>query len=449
MSDLTRRSALTACLAAPAVLALARGAHAQQAAAQPLRVALIGAGWYGKVDLLRLLQVNAAEVVGLADPDANMLAGAAQIVASRQASGATPPTYRDYRELLAAQQPDLVVIGSPDHWHALHAIDSMEAGADVWVQKPTAVDAVECQAMVETARRLGRTVQVGLQRRGTPHLFDARDNVIAAGLLGDVGVAECYSYYHMRSRGNPEPQPVPEHLDWELWTGPAPMRAYTGAEHPGGWRSFMEYGNGIIGDMGVHMIDMTRWLLGLGSPISVSSSAANLYGTGISNISDTQIATIDFGPAKIIWQHRTWGAPADGDYPWGATLYGTEGTLRASVWRYDFQPRRGGDPINRDVVMELEQYPEDETEERLEKHTAPGIRWLMRDWLAAREEGRLPASDIQEGAISSVACILANVSAQLGRTLNWDAENWRVRDDDEANALLARAYRAPWVHPGA
>jgi predicted dehydrogenase len=209
-------------------------------ARKPRRVALIGCGWYGKCDLLRLIQVEPVEVVALCDVDKKMLAEAAEIVASRQASKKRPRTHGDYRELLAEKDVELALIATPDHWHALPMIAAVEAGADVYVQKPISVDIVEGQAMLAAARRTGRVVQVGTQRRSTPHLIEARDEIIRAGKLGRVGLVEICCYYHMRTKENPPDTAPPDNLDYEMWTGPAPMRPYNSLVHPRRWRSFME-----------------------------------------------------------------------------------------------------------------------------------------------------------------------------------------------------------------
>ncbi len=426
----------------------AAGSHIAEAADKPKRVGLIGTGWYGKADLLRLIQVSPVEVVSLCDVDRNMLAGAAEIVAERQASHKTPRTYSDYRKMLAEKDLDLVLIATPDHWHALPMIAAVEAGADVYVQKPISIDVSEGKAMVAAARKHGRVVQVGTQRRSTPHLIEARDRIIKEGKLGKIGHVEIYCYYHMRARGNPPDVAPPENLDYEMWTGPAPMRPYNPIVHPRGWRAFNEYSNGIVGDMCVHMLDMVRWILGLGWPKRVSSIGGILVDKASkANIPDTQTASFDFGDLSVVWQHRTWGESADPKYPWGATIYGDKGTLKLSVNGYDFIPMGGGKPVHVDVKMELEEYPVDKTEKDLERHVAPAIRGHMRDLLAAIATRGKPVADIEEGHISTASCILANLALGLGRTLTWDSQHGRIVGDDEANALLTRPYRAPWVHP--
>jgi predicted dehydrogenase len=414
---------------------------------KPARVGLIGAGWYGKCDLLRLIQVAPVDVVSLCDVDRQMLADAAQLVAARQVSKKQPRTYTDYRKMLAEKDLDIVLIATPDHWHALPMIAAVEAGADVYVQKPISVDVIEGQTMLSAARRTQRVVQVGTQRRSTPHLIDARKNIIQAGKLGKVGLVEIYCYYHMRARENPPDIAPPAHLDWDMWTGPAPLRGYNKLVHPRGWRSFMEYSNGIMGDMCIHMFDMVRWLLDLGWPQRISSTGGIwMDKNSRANIADTQTATFDYDDSQVIWQHRTWGSPPDSEDQWGAILYGDKGTLKANVWRYEFESR-DGEKIRGPWVDERDKYPEDQTEKDLEVHVASAIRGHMRDLLKCIDDRGKPVADIEQGHISSASCILANVAMQLGRTLSWDPVKHEVVGDDEANRLLRRPYREPWVHP--
>jgi len=415
----------------------------------PKRVGLIGTGWYGKADLFRLIQVAPVEVVSLCDVDKQLLKGAADMVSTRQKSGKRPRTYADYREMLANKDLDIVLIATPDHWHALNMIEAVKAGADVYVQKPISVDIREGQAMLQAARQYGRVVQVGTQRRSTPHLIDAKKRFIDTGALGKIAHAEICCYYHMRNRSNPPNEAPPSHLDYEMWTGPAPLRPYNNIVHQRGWRSFMEYGNGIVGDMCIHMLDTVRWMLDLGWPTQVSSSGGILVDKAAkANISDTQTATFDFKDLQVVWQHRTWGHSPDPDYPWAAFLYGDKGTLKLSVNSYDFIPQqRGADPVHQDVVMELDQYPEDRTEKDLERHVAPAIRGHMVDFLNAIASRGKPVADIEQGHISTASCILANMSMELGRALSWDAQKGEILKDAEANQKLARAYRSPWNHP--
>ncbi len=414
------------------------------------RVGLIGSGWYGKSDLFRLIQVSPVEVVSLCDVDSRMLAAAAEMTATRQASGKKPRTYTDYRKMLAEKDLDIVLIATPDHWHAVPMIAACEAGLDIYCQKPISVDVVEGQAMLAAARSNNRVVQVGTQRRSTPHLVEARERFIQSGKLGEIASVDICCYYHMRASSNPPDTAPPSNLDYDFWTGPAPMRPYNSLVHPRGWRAFMEYGNGIVGDMCVHMLDMVRWMMDLGWPSSISSSGG-IYVDKASkaNISDTQVASFAFPGLQVNWQHRTWGSAPDPDpsYGWGAIFYGSKGTLKASVYSYDFIGENG-EKVHKDVTYELEQYPVDKTEAELEKHVAPAIRHHMMNFLSAVDNRSKPVADIEQGYISTASCILANNSMKLGRSLTWDPAAGKVIHDEEANRLLARSYRAPWVHPG-
>ena len=212
----------------------------------------------------------------------------------------------------------------------------------------------------------------------------------------------------------------------------------------------MEYGNGIMGDMCIHMLDTVRWMLGLGWPKVISSSGGILVDkSGKSNIADTQHAVFQFDTLNCVWQHRAWGTPADPEYPWAFILYGDKGTLKGSTMQADFIPQgnNNGQKIHKDVVYEKEKYPEDVSEPRIELNAAPATRLHMLDFLNAIEKKTRPVADIEQGHISTACCILANISMQLGRPVTYDPKTRTVVGDREATALLQRSYRQPWVHP--
>lgn len=426
---------------------MARGAQSRRF--EGLRVGVIGCGWYGKNDMARLLQIAPVDVRALCDPDRNMLEEAAALAAKRQISGKRPAVFNDYREMLAAEKCDLVIIGTPDHWHALPAIAAMEAGAHLYLQKPVAVDVAEGFAILDTASRLDRTVQVGTQRRSTPHLIEAKEKIIDAGKLGTVGHVEMFSYYHMRRRGAPPHREPPPELDWEMWTGPAPMRPYHDGIHPGAWRGFREYGNGFVGDMCIHMLDTARWLLGAGWPKRIASTGGIFVDPeSHANVPDTQTALFEYDDMTMTWQHRTWGTAPDPAYPWGLVIYGSKGTLKASVLRCEFIPTdKNASGWQADALLETEKYPEEREEQRVEAHASPPTRRHFANLLEAIENNTRPVADIEEGNASSACCVLANLALDTGRTLAFDPETRTIPNDPEATALLRRPYREPWKHP--
>lgn len=415
--------------------------------ASSLRVALMGTGWYGKSDLFRLMQVAPVEVVGLCDVDAHQLKQAASMVNERKQQKRLQ-LFNDYRKLLKETRPDIVLIGTPDHWHALQAIDAIKSGAHVYLQKPISRDVIEGEAILAAARKYNRIVQVGTQRRSTPHLVEAKQKIVDAGLLGKVHHAEMCCYYHMRSNANPPLQAVPDFFDYEMWTGPAPMRPYDGLPHRGWWRAFMEYGNGIMGDMCIHMFDAVRWMLDLGWPKTIVSNGG-IYAdkTGKSNIADTQTAIFAYDEMECVWQHRTWGTAADPNYPWAFKIYGDKGTLCCDVWKYDFIPEGDGKKMHGNLLWEKEKYPEDLKEPDIELHVASATRRHMINFLEAIDKGARPVADIEQGHISTASCIIANLAMQLQRPLSYDPVKREITGDAEATKLLQRKYRSPWEHP--
>jgi predicted dehydrogenase len=443
-----RRNFLKAGIGGAAAVSLLEAKAFARGNEKPLRVALIGSGWYGKTDLLHLMQVAPIEVVGLCDVDSQMVAAAAELVSRRQPSKKRPPTYGDYEKLLSAETPEIVLIGTPDHWHCLPMIAACKAGADVYCQKPISYDVVEGQAMVAAARKYGRTVQVGLQRRSTPHLLEARDKFIRSGALGKVAHVEIHSISNSPSDFPPDTAP-PAHLDWDMFVGPAPMRRYNPGIHPRGWRAAREFSNGQTGDLCVHFFDVVRYFLDLGWPRQITANGGSLVRRreSSSNVPDTQTALFDFGDLQFVWNQRNWGLLIDPMDWWSATLFGEKGTLRISIYEYDFIPKAGSGAAHADSVDESAKYPEDKEHKETELFAAPATRRHMQNFLEARRDKKRPVADIEQGHISSACCILANLSMELGRSLKLDTDTGRIVDDDEATQRLARPYRSPWVHP--
>src|SRR5688500_1329006 len=447
---MTRRNFLKTTGAGAVALAAAKPNVFAADADKPFRVALIGCGWYGKTDLFHLIQVAPVEVVGLCDVDKQAAATASELVAARRPSKRKPPVFGDYRKLLAETRPEIVLIGTPDHWHCLPMIDAVKAGADVYVQKPISYDVVEGQAMVAAARKYKRTVQVGLERRSTPHILEARDRYIKSGKLGKIAYVDIHSYYGS-GRSFPSPTQPPSTLAWETYVGPAAWRDYNEGIHPRRWRDAREFSNGQTGDLCVHLFDVARMFLDLRWPKSISATGGILMRDRSSrvNVHDTQTALFDYGDVQVVWTQRNWGHNPEPDYAWGVTYYGDKGTLKLSVWSYDYIPKGkdGGSPVKVKAVEEREKYPEDAQHKETELFAAPANRAQLLNFVQSRKNGQRPVADIEEGHISSACCILANLSMELGRGLRWDAQAEKVIGDDEANRRLARAYRSPWTHP--
>src|SRR5687768_12711406 len=372
---MTRRNFVKTIGAGAVALAAAKPSVFAAAEDKPLRVALIGCGWYGKTDLFHLIQVAPVEVVGLCDVDSQAATAAGELVATRQPSKKKPPVFGDYRKLLAETRPEIVLIGTPDHWHCLPTIDAIKAGADVYVQKPISYDVVEGQAMVAAARKYKKTVQVGLERRSTPHILEARDKYIKSGVMGRIGYVDIHSYYGS-GRGFAAPGQPPENIDWEMYVGPAKWRDYSAGIHPRRWRDCREFSNGQTGDLCVHLFDVTRMFLDLKWPRSISSTGGILMRDPKSNVNvhDTQTTLFDYDGIEMVWTQRNWGANPEPDYPWAVNFYGDKGTLKLSVWQYDYIPKDGGSPTRVKAVEEREKFPEDVAHKETELFAAPANR---------------------------------------------------------------------------
>jgi len=416
------------------------------AAARPYRVGVIGSGWFGKLDLFSLMQVAPVEVVALCDVDRTMLEDAAAQTMARTDSvvkpAKRPALYEDYRAMLAAHRFDIVIVATPDHWHTLPALAAMQAGFDVYLEKPVAVDVIEGRALLATTRATKRTVQVGTQRRATKFLIEARDKVVRAGLLGKVAQVDIYGFYHQRPAHFPPPSPAPAF--WDVYCGPAPVVPYNSGIHPRQWRSFIEFGNGYMGDIGVHFIDCCRFLLDVRWPKTIASSGGIYVDKdSAATVPDTQIASFQYDDMLMTWTNRQWGQGTDPATPWGARLYGDKGTLRITPSSYDFTPARETAPtMHAELGPELAEFPNDPKNDKM---LYAITRENMRDFVHALKTGTRPASDIEEGYVSTSICALANLSLKLGRPLTWNGES--IVGDAQAQSMLARPYRAPWVHP--
>ncbi len=439
---MNRRTFLHATTAATAAASFARPLRAAGAAGRRHRTALVGCGWWGGNILGEAIASGHCEVVGLCDVDARQLAALRAKIAPLTSDA--PRDYRDYRELLAKEKPDLVIVATPDHWHALPTIAAIKAGAHVYVEKPIGHTIAEGRAMVAAARAANRVVQVGTHRRASPHTLEPRE-FIRSGRVGPIGMIR--SFVNTAGTGPEKPSPtlpVPPELDWDAWCGPAPLRPYARSIHPRGFRQYLDYANGTLGDWGIHWFDQVIWITGVKWPRRV-------YGTGgrpikgppvltpheqTSDAPDHQVVTYEFEPFTLTWESRQFaGSGAEKGENAGCYFYGTQGIFHLG-WRggWTFYPVKAGEPVRHQDA-------------RLNQPDGQNIRELWADFLDAIRTGRRPLSDIEEGHFATNCSLLGVMSMKLGRSLNWDGAKDRFVGDPEADRLLRRAYRAGWEYP--
>ncbi len=430
--DWTRRKFLAAAAAAPFVI----GATPHR----KYKAALIGSGWWGKNILKEAIASEKCKIVALCDVDQPTLEAAADQV--KDLNGDTPKTYGDFRELLDKEKPEIVIIATPDHWHALITIAALKAGAHVFVEKPTGHTVNESRAMLKAAKDSGKVVQVGLHRRIGPHHVSAQ-KFLKEGGAGTIGMVRLFAHYG----GGPEKPspnaPAPDGMNWEMYCGPSKLRPFNRKIHPGGWRQFLDFGNGQLGDWGVHWLDQVLAWTDEKSPKRVfSTGGRQIKGPPVLNekeqttdAPDHQVAVYDFESFTCTWEHRQFADNQAEKHQIGAYFYGTKGTLHIG-WRdgWTFHPAGGKDK----TIHE---------DSQLQEPDGHNLKLLWADFMESLDGSRPPIASIERAHRSSVLPLLGMISMRAGRSLAWDGVKEEIVGDPEANAMLSRPYRGPWVYP--
>lgn len=403
-------------------------------APQKYRTAVIGTGWWGGNILRCAVQAGESKIVALCDVDTRQLKKASDELSKLTSD--QPKLYRDYREMLAAEKPEIVIVATPDHWHPLAAIAAMQSGAHVYVEKPISHTINEGKAMVKTARQTGRICQVGLHRRISPHNVSGME-FLKSGKAGKIGMARAFVYY-AGGPGQPTPNTeAPPEMDWNMWCGPASLRAFNPAMHPRGWRNFLDYGNGVLGDWGIHWLDQILWWTEEKHPRKVYSTGGRAILQNSTDAPDHQVATYEFENFTALWEQRTFaGNRAEKTHPEqavGVYFYGTEGTFHMG-WLdgWTFYPADSKKPIIHEDAQ-------------LNKPDDQNIAQLWANFLTSIKTNQLPVADIEIGHRSTNMALLGMLSLKLGRSIAWDGS--QIPNDPEANKLLSRAYRGEWQYP--
>ncbi len=414
------------------------------------RTALIGCGWWGNNILGEAIASGSCRIVALCDVDQRQIAPTVEHVS--KGTGDQPKQYKDFRELLDKEKPEICIVATPDHWHPLIMIAAVKAGAHVYVEKPISHTIKEGRAMVKAARETGKVVQVGTHRRVSPHNVSGRE-FIRSGKLGKIGMVRAFVHYGGGPeipRKNIEP---PSALDWDLWCGPGPLRPYNGGDlknpwsgsiHPRGFRNYLDYANGTLGDWGIHWMDQILWVTGEKWPRKVFSTGGRpVKGAAVltkeeqsSDAPDHQVAIFEYENFTVSWEHRQFSANnAEKGENVGCYFYGTEGTFHMGWMNgWTFYPTDSKTPV-------LHEAP------KLHQPDDQNIKELFANFLDCVKSGQRPISDIEEIHRSTTVSLLGMLSYKLGRSVQWDGEKETITGDPEANKLLSRVYRGPWQYP--
>lgn len=441
MTDLNRRQFLKTATAAGLALHGAPFVRASAKGAAAHRTALLGSGWWGMNILREAMAAGRSNVVALCDVDQDALDVTAEEVTDL--SGATPKKYRDYRELFEKEKIDIAIVATPDHWHSLITIAALEAGAHVFVEKPTGHTIVESRAMVNAARHAGRVVQVGLHRRIGPHHASGME-FLKSGKAGKIGMVRMFAHSGGGAELPSANSDPPAGLDWDFYCGPAPLRPFNRKIHPGGFRNFLDFGNGTIGDWGVHWLDQLLWWSDEKHPKRVFSTGGRpIRGEPVnddrgqtSDAPGSQVAVYEFENFTATWEHRKFAANEAEKTRIGCYFYGEKGTFHMG-WRdgWTFYP---ANPKDKTV------HEDPRFDNVKDGHN---VTMLWADFLDSIDSGRKPVADVEIGHLSTNLSLLGMLSFKLGRSVEWDGEKEVIVGDPDANRLLAREYRAPWTYP--
>lgn len=393
---------------------------------------LIGAGWWGMNILDEAIKSGKNKVVALCDVDRRYLIPAAEKV--KAMTGQSPRIYTDYRELLQKEKPQIAIVATPDHWHALIAIACIDSGCHVYIEKPVGHTINEGKAIVKAARANNRVVQVGTHRRVSPHNISGMD-FLKSGKAGKIGMVRAFVHYGGNEGQKTPDSPVPEGLDWNMWCGPAPLVNYNPSIHPKGFRQHLDFANGQLGDWGIHWMDQILWWTEEKGPKKIFSTAARHIKNDSTDAPDTQVVNYAFESFTATWEHRLYAGNEAEKSNIGCYFYGTEGTFHMG-WLdgWTFYPSNTNKSIlHQDPVL----------------HTVDknNIKELWNDFMVSIAEKRLPVCDIQTGHRSTTMSLLGMLSYKLGRSVDWDPEKENFINDPAATALLKREYRKPWTYP--
>ena len=428
-----KNSALaTAGVGIAASMPLAMGSCA--GANEKLVCGLIGANGMGFADLQAFLKIENTECAAICDVDENVLIK--RIADTEKIQGTKPKGFKDYRKLLEESGIDVVIIGTPDHWHCLPMVEACQAGMDVYCEKPLGNSIEEINIMERAANRNKTVVQVGMWQRSDPHWRDAVD-FVKSGKLGKIRTVRTWAY-----QGWMEPIPVkpdsdpPAGVDYDFWLGPAPKRPFNPNRFHFNFRWFYDYAGGLMTDWGVHIIDYGLYGMGDPAPKSIMAMGGKFaYPDDASETPDTLQALYEFDGHTMLWDH---GTGIDGGYygrNHGVGFVGNNGTLVVDRGGWEVIPER---KRNKDLMERV----------GLIKGTGKGLELHMENFVeGVRTRNRELNANIAVAANTARVAHLGNIAHRTGHRLYWDVSNSKCINDDDANSYLVPTYRAPWKLP--
>jgi predicted dehydrogenase len=364
---------------------------------------------------------------------------------AREWAGGSAAAYQDFRRLLDRKDIDVVLVATPDHWHAGATVLACQAGKDVYVEKPLAHNVREGRAMVEAARRHNRIVQAGTQHRSALHFREVQ-KLVQSGAIGRVHFVRVWNYVNMAPRGiGREPNlPVPDGLDWDFYLGPAPKVPFNRKRFLSTFRWFRDYAGGYITDFGTHRFDTVHQIMGATAPKTVSAAGGRFYIDDAGDIPDTLQVTYEYPGFVLSYEStflsghgnggrlpgmRYYGMKGQWDRPNGQAYYGTNGTILCDRIGYEVYP---------------DAKPEEKAPEHAQMNTSDATRLHTARFIEAVRSRQKPEADVEVGHRSTTVPLLGNIAYDTGRKLHWDAVTEEVTGDADATRRLGRDARSEW-----
>jgi predicted dehydrogenase len=394
-----------------------------------INVGAIGVNGMGWADTKSIMKIPEANLIAICDVDENVIN---KRVAELKEGNITVATYTDYRKLLENKDIDVVIIGTPDHWHCLQMAEACAAGKDVYVEKPVGNSIAECNAMIAAQKKYGRAVQAGQWQRSMPHFVDAL-NYLKTGQLGKIRMVKAWAYQGWMKDVPFKPDTaVPPGVNYDLWLGPATKRPFNENRFHFNFRWFWDYAGGLMTDWGVHLIDYA--LLGMDAPLPKSVYASGgkyAYPDGGFETPDTLTTVYDFGNFTMLWEHAQ--SISNGNYKrdHGISYIGNNGTLVLD---------RGGWEVMADEKR-MESVP-------YQPNKGSGLDAHMQNFIDVVKSRKFEnlTCPIQAGAHVAKVCQMGNISYRTGQIVHWDDAKGKFKEE-EANKFLAAKYNNGYSMP--
>ncbi|MGI9546207.1 MAG: Gfo/Idh/MocA family protein [Flavobacteriaceae bacterium] len=405
-----------------------------------IQLGLIGCKGMGFANLVSMLKLSEVELVALCDVDKAVLSS--RTADLEKAGIKKPKWYNDYRDLLDDQDIDIVIIGTPDHWHCLQLCDAISAGKDAYCEKPIANSIEECKIMLQTVDQNDRMVQIGQWQRSQPHFVDAID-FVHSGKLGEIRTVKAWAYQGWMKPVDIKPDgPVPDGVDYKMWLGPAPTRPFNPNRFHFNFRWFWDYAGGLMTDWGVHLMDYALYGMKASIPNSVTAMGGKFaYPNDAAETPDTLQTIFEYDNYSILWEHATGISEGNFGRDHGIAFIGNNGTLILDRGGWEIVAEKEFQGWDKEGIDRMEAVPLQSNQgSGLDLHTANFISAVK-----SRDKASLKAP-IQVGYDTALVCHMGNISFKTGSRINWNDDREKFSDKN-ANKLIGARYYNGWQLP--